>query len=238
MTILAREGTVTFIMENETNRVAAYVVRRGERDGALEDAEVLRRWAREMGCRLTWVIDEADLDEVPEDPHGHRALLQLLKWRKIDGVVVVDRTVFGTDPVLQELLIYEIEKLGGEFIELEPVDEIALERDLIRRSIATVRAYDSHALHDRLRGGRATKAARGGYAYGAPAFGYQSRKGELQTRDQEQHVIRRMEALRRQGSSYRAIARTLNEDGYSPKRGKDWHAESVRRVLLREGSVA
>jgi hypothetical protein len=53
-------------------------------------------------------------------------------------------------------------------------------------------------------------------------------------REDEQRVIARIIELRQSGASYRAIAAQLNADGVAPRRGKAWHAPSVRNILVRE----
>lgn len=46
-------------------------------------------------------------------------------------------------------------------------------------------------------------------------------------------VVDRIKALKSSGSSLRAIARALNEEGLPARRGGEWSASQVRNVLMR-----
>jgi DNA invertase Pin-like site-specific DNA recombinase len=220
--------------------LAAYVVVDPENhERQSRQANAIRSWGTKSNVRLTWILDEIDEDGSLDQKDGLRAALQLVKWRKVSGMVIESRGVFGPDLVQQELVLDEIERAGGSLVELSPpAEDASSRRDLIRRTIHLVRSYDSVELTDRLRSGRATKAVRGGYAYGAPAYGYRSEKGELRPRDEEQVAIKLMLDLREEGLSYRAIAERLSEERFKPKRGKTWHPEAVRRVVQRALAAA
>ena len=84
-----------------------------------------------------------------------------------------------------------------------------------------------------MRNGRKAKAAAGGYAYGAPAFGYRSHEKELVPNESEQAIAARIADLRAEGKSLREIAAQLNTDGVASKRGGAWSAVTVSRVLAR-----
>src|SRR4051812_15155877 len=68
-------------------------------------------------------------------------------------------------------------------------------------------------------------------------FGYVTERGHLVPEPDEQSIIRRMKDLRTSGSSLRAIAATLEEEGHSPKSGGHWHPSQVQRILAREESL-
>ncbi|MGD1912443.1 MAG: recombinase family protein [Rivularia sp. (in: cyanobacteria)] len=89
-------------------------------------------------------------------------------------------------------------------------------------------------LWEKLNQGRLAKAARGGYAgYGSPAFGQKSINGELVDNPQEQQIIELIRRHHKSGKSLPQIARWLNQQGYTTKRGKQWQPVSVKRVLDR-----
>jgi hypothetical protein len=52
--------------------------------------------------------------------------------------------------------------------------------------------------------------------------------------EDERAVIDRMAALRAEGKTYRAIADGLNGERIAPPAGREWHAPTVRKVLVRE----
>ena len=84
----------------------------------------------------------------------------------------------------------------------------------------------------RMRAGRQRKAAQGGYAHGAPPFGWRAENSELVPDDDEQAVIARMRNMRNEGASLRDIAATLEAEGVKTKRGHSrWSPTAVRSAL-------
>jgi Recombinase len=89
-------------------------------------------------------------------------------------------------------------------------------------------------LRVRLEEGRKAKAEQGGYAgYGSPAFGQMSVKGKLIDNPQENEIIELIRRHHKSGKSLNQIADWLNQKGYRTKRGLEWRAMSVKRVLDR-----
>jgi hypothetical protein len=87
---------------------------------------------------------------------------------------------------------------------------------------------------ERLYQGRESKAAEGGYAgFGSPAFGLQSVDGELVENPSEQQIIELIRRHHKSGKSLQQIADWLNQQGYTTKRGHQWHRISIKRVLDR-----
>lgn len=74
----------------------------------------------------------------------------------------------------------------------------------------------------------------GGYASGAPAFGFEARDGDLIESQEEQAIVRSIVELRAAGASLREICSTLESEGHRTKRGGTrWTPMSVKRVLDR-----
>jgi site-specific DNA recombinase len=73
-----------------------------------------------------------------------------------------------------------------------------------------------------------------------PPLGFRSkgRRHHMVPVPEELAVVRRILALWRTGSSYRAIAARLNEDGAPTKRGGRWHAYTVKKVVDRRAWYA
>jgi DNA invertase Pin-like site-specific DNA recombinase len=86
----------------------------------------------------------------------------------------------------------------------------------------------------RLRAGRRHKAALGGYAGGAPRYGFRAAAGELVPDEEEQLALARVRELRDEGRSLREIGEVLDAEGLPPKRGGRWHPYGVSRLLVEE----
>jgi DNA invertase Pin-like site-specific DNA recombinase len=101
--------------------------------------------------------------------------------------------------------------------------------------LGAVSEYERAMIALRLRRGRAAKAARGGFAYGSPAFGHRAAGRALVPDEREQAAIARARELQAAGASLRQIGAILEAEGHRPKRGARWHPTAVARMLKRPG---
>jgi site-specific DNA recombinase len=84
---------------------------------------------------------------------------------------------------------------------------------------------------ERTQTGRKNKTAKGGYAYGSPAFGMMSDENkELTPNLKEQEAIEIIRKHRRSGKSFDRIAQFLNGQGIQTKRGRKWLGRTVYNV--------
>jgi DNA invertase Pin-like site-specific DNA recombinase len=104
---------------------------------------------------------------------------------------------------------------------------------MILTVMAAVAQLERDTINERTQGGRAAKASKGGYAYGAPKFGAKAVDGELVSDEGEQAVIDVIRRHHKSGKSLRAIAEYLNAQGYKPKRGNQWSHSSVKTIIDR-----
>ena len=102
------------------------------------------------------------------------------------------------DLIIQETLIAEVRKIGGElfttaageagYLTDDPDDP---SRKLIRQVLGAVNEYERAMIVLRMKAGRRIKASRGGYAgFGSPAFGQRSIDKELVPDEAEQAAAR------------------------------------------------
>ena len=97
-----------------------------------------------------------------------------------------------------------------------------LERELIGQRTA-------EALQDLKKQGR---------VYGPIPFGFTAKRGRLVEKTDEQQVLRRIQAMRGRGRSYRSIADRLNAQAIPAKRGGAWSPMSVRSVRLTSAQLS
>jgi Recombinase len=97
--------------------------------------------------------------------------------------------------------------------------------------MAAVWQLDAAPAAKRLRDGRQAKAARGGYAGGAPAYGLRAQARELTADAAEAAIVAHMRAWQNSGLSLRRIAERLNVEGTPTKRDGRWHPTTVACAL-------
>lgn len=207
-------------------------------------AEAIERWVRKHRHRLVATFrDEGVSGSNGLDARvGLAEALRALREGKADGLVVYRLDRLARDLVLQEQLLGEIRRMGGRLFTTSAAEAGYLDDDpddpsrkLIRQILGAVADYERGMIALRLRSGRRAKAARGGFAYGSPAFGLRAEGGELVPVPEEQATVARARELHGQGASLRDIAQTLDAEGHRPKRGARWHPQTVARVIARQG---
>lgn len=202
---------------------------------------LVREWAKRNGHKLVKIVDEngkSGMLAETERP-GLLEVLGMLARHEADGVVVTSIDRLARSLTVQEGVLGKVWAMGrtaftvdgGEVPRDDPDDPM---RTAMRQMSGVFAQLDRALVVKRLRNGRATKKASGGYAQGGPPYGMRAEDGALVRDEEEQAVIADMVQWRRNGMALAAIARTLNERGTSARRGR-WHPTTVKRVLQREG---
>ena len=150
------------------------------------------------------------------------------------------------DLVMSEQLLREVWDAGGEVISCaegegnlkdDPNDP---SRALIRQVLGAVAAYERSMIVLRMKRGRLAKQARGGYASGAPPYGYRADgHGNLVPEPAQQEGLAIIKAMHGEGASYRQIAAELNRRGIPTKRGMvgSWFPSTVSAAIRRKVPV-
>lgn len=168
--------------------------------GQAAQEETVHRWASANGHRIVAVALDEGRSATPglEERVGLGDALEWLRDGRAAGLVVERLHRLAPDPVLQEQLAAEVERLGGSLFSTR-ADEMAIlaepdaERAAIRRTIAAVPAFQS-ALRD-LRVRRRVRLSR------VPI-------------DAEHAELSRIEALAEHGPMPGEIPRDVGSDGH------------------------
>lgn len=203
-------------------------------------ADACKKWARANGHRVVATFTDAGVSGSNglDSRVGLADALRALRKNEISGVVVYRLDRLARDLVLQESLLAEVRRLGGQVFTTSAAEAGYLvddpddpSRKLIRQILGAVNEYERSMISLRLRSGRRAKADRGGFAFGSPAFGYRAEGGELVPVEHEQSIVQLITDLRQQGLSLRSISERLAAEGHRPKRGARWHPQTVARIV-------
>lgn len=82
---------------------------------------------------------------------------------------------------------------------------------------------------------RRKKREDGGYIGGAPPYGKAVQDGELVEVEDEATLVRLVMALHSSGASLRQIAKALDAEGIRPRRGNQWHPQTISNILKQAG---
>jgi DNA invertase Pin-like site-specific DNA recombinase len=212
----------------------------GQLDGyglAAQEADG-RKWARQHGHRITVICKDEAVSGTTDalDREGLSCALGAIREHRADGVVTSSLSRLGRTLTVQEAALAVAWQYGGRVFTVD-ADEILADDDddpmrrAMRQMMGVFHDLDRAMIARRLRHGREAKAAAGGYAGGAPAFGMKAEGRSLATDETEMAVLDRMRAWRQEGHSLRAIAARLNAEGVETKRGGNWQPSTVARLL-------
>jgi len=197
--------------------------------------ERIEAYCKAFGHELTQIFTEVGSGKNTVDrPHFQEAMKALNDGA--DGIVALklDRIARNCRDVLT--LVEDVLQPKNKALVLLDlnVDTSTPTGKMILTMMAAVAELERAQINERTQGGRKAKAEKGGYAYGSPAFGYESIEGELVSKEDEQETIATIRRHRRSGKSFGSIAKYLNTQNIPTKRGGQWSATQVQRVLERE----
>lgn len=204
--------------------------------------QAIKKWARANKHRVVlWTRDEGVSGSNGLDTRvGLLDALDGLKERGVDGLVVYRLDRLARDLIVQETLLAEVKRIGAQVFSTSPTESSFLgddpddpSRALIRQILGAVAQYERSMIRLRLAAGRRRKAESGGFAYGAPPYGFESVDGELRPVESEQVTLARISELVAEGKSLRAIADTLTTEGHHPRRSARWHPQTLAKLLRR-----
>jgi len=152
----------------------------------------------------------------------------------VDAVVVssLDRLGRSTKDLLE--LYDRFEHAGVALVSLrEQIDTSTPVGRLLRTVLSAVAEFERDLGVECTSSGIGARARTEGKPWGTPAYGYaKGDHGHWGVEPGERAVVERIfrESVDR-GQSYSAIAKALNRDGVPPRRGSQWTATVVRRIL-------
>lgn len=97
--------------------------------------------------------------------------------------------------------------------------------------LGSVAQWEREAISERIRDAIRHKRSRL-ESYGPPPFGFsRTEDGRLEPLESEMRAVKRIHALRRDGTPLRAIAAKLNGDRVPTKRGGKWYVSTLQYLL-------
>lgn len=219
----------------------------GQLDGyGLEAQEkACRTWVRKYGHRIVAVCTDGAVSGKTSDEErpGLTEALGILAAGDADGIVAPTLDRLARELTVQEAALSVIWAYGRRAFTVDhgehvPDDDDDPMRKFVRQVMGAAADLERGLIAKRLRNGRKTKAAQGGYAYGAPAYGQKAADKTLTVDDDETAVLGQMQQWKAEGASIRGIAAKLNDAGIPSKRGGEWHPTTVARLLSPDARAA
>jgi DNA invertase Pin-like site-specific DNA recombinase len=205
----AREG---ISLENQRAKIEAYC--------GLNDLELID------------IIEDAGKSGKDLNREGIQSLMELLKTRKIDAVVVykLDRLSRRVKDTLS--LMDLVEKKGIAFHSItEKIDTKTAMGKFFLNLMASMNQWERDTISERTRDALHLKIVKNERAGQVPYGWALGEDGKTLIRNErEQKAISLILELNGKGYSHRAICRELEREGYQPV-GKKWHHQTIQNIL-------
>lgn len=193
----------------------------------------LRQWAELYGMEIDSIHydDGKSGKDITHRPGVRAAVDRAVEIKAALVVCKLDRLSRNLDDL--RAISRRLDDSGASLVSLaEQVDTKSASGRLFFSLMGLFAEFERERISERTAEALAELKRRGKVAGQVP-YGYTRNGNDLIPCEDEQAVIRRIVAMRRAGSGYRAIARVLNEDGIRTKSGRQWFAQSVKQVAER-----
>lgn len=209
----------------------------------LEDWGLMALLLTDHGCTLVDVIVDAGVSAKTLNRPGLTRALEALDGGEAEALLVVklDRLTRSVRDLGLLIDRYFGDRGAALMSVAENVDTRTAAGRLVLNVLVSVAQWEREATAERTRDALSHLKAQG-VKLGGEALGWT--RGEAADADGrriveavrgEARTVARILELREEGRSLRAIAERLTSEGHATKRGGRWQANTIRKVLKREG---
>lgn len=191
----------------------------------------IKQWCAAQGIELLEVFTERIS---AAKPLTHRIALldavSAVSEHKAAHLVSVARDRLGRNTIDMAMIEKMVTEVGAKISTTDGASSAdGPEGRMICQILDAVAQYERVQIGTRTRRVMRQKRARGEKFNSQAPFGMKIDGDRLVMNESEQATIARVVQLRKKGTSWRAICKTLTAEGYEP-RGKKWHPTTVRRI--------
>ena len=192
-------------------------------------------WCEINDVELIEIFEDAGISGKRADnrPALQDALKSVIEENGVLIVYSLSRLARSTKDTLH--IAEQLDKAGADLVSLsEKIDTTSAAGKMVFRLLAVLNEFERDLISERTTAAMAHLREQDRFLGQVP-YGYRlSSDGESIEKDElEEQAIRRIEALREEGLSLRAIAEQLDVEGFAAKSGRKWSHTSVASVLRR-----
>lgn len=185
-----------------------------------------------------WYIDEGKSGAKEDRPEFDK----LIYGTDVQNPPVEALVVAKSDRVARDINIYfyykhELLKKGMELVSVtEDFGQLGVFSDALEALVLVMAKMERENITKRTSGGRAVKAAKGGYSGGRPPFGYKPIGGVLTVIPDEADTVRKIFDMKKDGATYKEICDELNAEGKTNRSGSKFSISTVQTILGNENT--
>lgn len=200
----------------------------------------IKGWCQYQQIELAELHEDAGLSGANMSRPGLQEALRRAVELGKDGVLVVARLDrVGRNAIEVQVVLRDLLNAGVRVVAIgDSIDTSSgMGRSILKLLVSILASFaemERELIRDRLLQGR-LRARRERRVYAVePRLGLKvGEDGNLVDVAEELVALARAKELRAERRSYRAIARTLDDEGHRPRRAARWQAAVVRRMLMR-----
>lgn len=196
--------------------------------------KIVMEYCATHGMQISeWYIDEGESGVKESRPALDSLLFGEIKNPPVKAVIVPKSDRVARDIKLYFYYMMLLEKKGIHLISAteEVVNDDTGLGNVYKALMLFVAEQERNNITKRTSGGRAVKAARGGYSGGRPPYGYKTMNGNLVIVEEEAEVVRRVFKMKDSGATYVEICDALNADGKTTKSGTKFLPSTLQIIL-------
>lgn len=195
----------------------------------------IRGYAELYELELVEIIEDRGASGKNLKRDGIQKALEMIRNGESQGILVakldrLTRSIVDMNNLIKNYFGEHSDHQGTLFSVADQVDTRTASGRLVLNVLMSVAQWEREAIGERTKEALAHKKARG-ERLGTPAMGTRIIDGEAVEDHEEIRTLRYIVELRNERLSLRAIARRLNNEGITTKRGKEWKAQSVKNAL-------
>ena len=225
--------------EQKAIRVAAYARVSSDKDAAFHSLEAQTEYyeqyvAAHPDWQLVGIYSDNGISGTTINRPEFQRMLQDCRDGKIDLVVTKSITRFARNTVILLETIRELKKLGVDcYFEKEDMHSISPDGELLLTLLAMYAEEEARSASENQKW-RIQKLYDQGKPAGGHVFGYRLVDERFEIVPEEAETVRRIFHLYLDGLGYAKIARTLMEEGISPRFGEWWSSTTIHTILCNE----
>jgi DNA invertase Pin-like site-specific DNA recombinase len=200
-------------------------------DGFKRQRAAIEKYADANGVEIVRWFEERGVSGTILDRPALSELMVALMSNGVRMVLIEKLDRIARDVIVQETIVKNIQQRGFTLVSvMEPdlcIDDPS--RKLMRQIMGAFAEYDREMIVLKTRAARQRIRKSGVRCEGRKIYGQHK---DANVAEQERAVIARILAMAAKGEVYEAIARTLNAEGITARKGS-WFGSTVRSVIKR-----
>ena len=200
--------------------------------------QIMRYCAKNEMQISNWYVDEGKSGAKEDRPEFDK----LIYGTDVQNPPVEAVVVAKSDRVARDINIYfyykhELLRKNMELISVtEDFGQLGVFSEALEALVLVMAKMERENITKRTSGGRAIKAAKGGYSGGRPPFGYKPVGGVLTIVPDEADIVRKIFKMKKDGATYKEICGALNAEGKTNRSGTKFSISTVQTIFENENT--